>query len=69
MNTAGKRTQVDSLLDGMLSHVEITGPLGRRDLVPVEAYVQLTADDLVGTRVQALSRRDVIARLALARRS
>lgn len=50
------------------SHIEVTFPLGRRELVSAAAYLKMTADELAGTKVRAMTRVEVIARLA-ARRS
>ena len=53
----------------LITHVEVTFALGRRVLMSVAAYAALSTEALAGTRVKALGRADVIARLAKARRS
>lgn len=45
-------------------YIEIVGPLGARTVVSVSAYAAMISLDLEMTRVRAVSRRELIGRLA-----
>lgn len=53
----------------IVTHVEVTWPFGRRDVMSVATYAALSAEQLAGTKVKQLTRAQVIARLAQRRRS
>lgn len=44
------------------THIEITYPLGRREVVDRETYMAMSDEDLVNTLARALPRREVLAR-------
>lgn len=52
---------MNRLVDLMVTHVEVRSALGGVQVMRVDAYCQLAADQLKGTKVRAVPRKEMIA--------